>query len=152
MDANLILQVVLTLGAAAVIEIPVARYVTRRLVRRDVQAEVGKLSTALAEVKALLDGKTARVMPDPTAAVNARWEKARAREQTRADIFAWLTATFGPEQARVITAWLPKDIMESAVNAGSGDLARSFLEPIISAAGKHRKLGASSGGSNYATE
>lgn len=102
---------------------------TRRLVKADVEA-------AMTDLRAAMPG-TLRGGVDPRAAVEAREAKKAQEEQTRADIFAWLVERFGPEQARVIQAWLPADIMAVCVKAGTDWRAR--LEPIIAAAQKNRK-------------
>lgn len=137
------LNVLLALVAAAAIEIAVAHFFTRPKVRADVRTDAQAMLDA--RLPALLDEaiqrgkKTLTGGLDPQDMAARRWQakadKDAQRAETRVAIFAWLTDKFGPEQARVIEAWLPKDIMEAAVNAGGNWLP--LLEPVIAAGRKH---------------
>lgn len=127
----------------AAVEVVVAKTYTRPKVRADVAADA--LALIKANVPGIMRDVLAESKPgamrggvDPSDAAARRWEvkaeKDAQRATTRTAIFAWLVETFGAEEARVIEAWCPKDIMESAVNAG--DRWRPLLEPIVRAGAK----------------
>lgn len=132
----MVLEVAVTLALAAAMEFVVAALYTRRMVRRDIKADI---EAAKAELTAALGARIDALKPatlanglDPRDAAQARWAKKAEKEaeaaETRSAIFAFLTERFGPN-ARAVWQWVPEDIMDNAIEAGSK--WRFILDPIL---------------------
>lgn len=126
----LALQVLLTVAAAALVELPVAALYTRRMVRKDVQAEVDSLAT---RIDALKPAATHPNLLPPQDAAALRWEKAEQKRlaalATKVEVKTFIAEKFGEHRVAQVEALLGPETMDGIY--ASGERALPILRPML---------------------
>lgn len=127
MDAMLAVGFIAGLVIESCVSVAVARFYTRPMVRKDVQAERVGLEAA---ILAKLEPAVMRGGASPTDLADARWQREAERARVEVSILAALGQRLGPLKSKMAWAWLPENIKKAAIRAGeSGWL--DVLEPLL---------------------